>query len=413
MTVHPPFKTGRARLMASSLPLTALRNLQRHRGRTALSLAGIAVTAAMLLDMVLLSGGIERSFERLLLGRGFQIRISPQGTLPFDTEASIPESGRLEQRIRAVPGVEVVAPMLGGSLHALRGDSLVTLFGYGVEPDAQSLYELESGADLMPGDTTGLLLSGPASRLTGARPGDTVAILGRLDPQLMAARVERHLVARGTARWLYDYRGQPSVGIPLPVMQALQLERAEERVSAFAVRLHEGVDVDSVVRVLRREVPEVEVTSVAALVAGFRERLVYFRQLSYILATISLIIAFLLLSTLLTITVNERLGEIATIRAIGTSRGRVAAQIIFEGAFLTILGGGVGAMLGMATARYLDRILTSFPGLPATISFFVPDPSRLAAAAAVLLLTGSLAGGFPAYRAASLSIAQALRMEAP
>ena len=66
-----------------------LKSLRRHPLRTALSLAGIAVASAMLLDMVMLSGGIEKSFSELLLARGYQIRLTPKGTLPFDTEASI------------------------------------------------------------------------------------------------------------------------------------------------------------------------------------------------------------------------------------------------------------------------------------------------------------------------------------
>ncbi len=88
--------------------MNVLRNLARHPIRTGLALAGIMVTTAMLLDMVLLAGGIERSFERLLLGRGFQVRVSPKGTLPFDTDATIPgaaglraiDPGRLRRRGR-------------------------------------------------------------------------------------------------------------------------------------------------------------------------------------------------------------------------------------------------------------------------------------------------------------------------
>ena len=67
----------------------AVRGLTRHPIRTGLVILGVAVAAALLLDMVMLSGGMERSFERMLLSRGFQIRLSPKGTLPFDTEAHL------------------------------------------------------------------------------------------------------------------------------------------------------------------------------------------------------------------------------------------------------------------------------------------------------------------------------------
>jgi putative ABC transport system permease protein len=86
---------GVAPFPSSQFPVPRfLRNLTRHPVRNGLALAGIAVTTAMLLNMVLLAGGIERSFGQLLLGRGYQIRISPKGTLPFDTEATIPGIGR-------------------------------------------------------------------------------------------------------------------------------------------------------------------------------------------------------------------------------------------------------------------------------------------------------------------------------
>jgi putative ABC transport system permease protein len=124
------------------------------------------------------------------------------------------------------------------------------------------------------------------------------------------------------------------------------------------------------------------------------------------------VVTVLLVATLLAISVNERLGEIATLRAIGVSRQSVVAQVVVQGAALTTLGGSLGVVLGLATARYLDAILTSFPGLPAAISFFVPDARTLATAAAVLLAAGALAGLYPAWLAARAPIAATLRAEA-
>jgi putative ABC transport system permease protein len=163
---------------------------------------------------------------------------------------------------------------------------------------------------------------------------------------------------------------------------------------------------------LRAVHSDLEVNSVADMVRHFRDRLVYFRQLSYILGTISLLVTVLLVATLMTITVNERLGEIATLRAIGVGRATVVRSIMAEGVALTTAGGALGIVLGLATAEYLDAILTMFPGLPAAISFFVPDPDRLLLAAAVLLLTGVGAGVYPAILAARAPIAETLRAEA-
>jgi putative ABC transport system permease protein len=86
-------------------------------------------------------------------------------------------------------------------------------------------------------------------------------------------------------------------------------------------------------------------------------------------------------------------------------------QVLAEGAALTLVGAMLGILLGLATARYLDNILGDFPGLPAGFSFFVPRADALAIAAGVLLLTGAVAGLYPAWLAARAPIAATLREE--
>src|SRR6476469_7623252 len=95
--------------------------LSRHLSRTLLAVLGVAVSAAMLLDMVMLSSGMRASFRELLLSRGFQLRIAPKGTLPFDTDATIPEASAVERTLRSIAGVDLVSPVLGGQLHVQSG----------------------------------------------------------------------------------------------------------------------------------------------------------------------------------------------------------------------------------------------------------------------------------------------------
>ncbi|HZB28129.1 MAG TPA: hypothetical protein VE282_06150, partial [Gemmatimonadales bacterium] len=91
----------------------SVKSLRRHRLRTGLSVAGIAISAALLLDMVMLSGGIEQSFAELVLARGYQIRLTPKGTLPFDTEATLPQAAQVVGAIRRDPAVKEAGAVLG------------------------------------------------------------------------------------------------------------------------------------------------------------------------------------------------------------------------------------------------------------------------------------------------------------
>src|SRR3712207_4745690 len=119
------------------LATLAFASLTRHRTRTLLAVAGVAVSAAMLLDMVMLATGMRESFRSLLLTVGFQLRLAPKGTLPFDTEATIEGASEIIARVRANPDVAAVSPVLGGQLHIPRVERTLTAFAVGVEPRVQ------------------------------------------------------------------------------------------------------------------------------------------------------------------------------------------------------------------------------------------------------------------------------------
>ena len=391
----------------------ALRDLFRHPVRTALSVVGVAIASALLLDMMLLSGGLERSFERLLLSRGFQIRVTPKGTLPFDTEATMSDSDRLVAVIRRDPDVVVAGAMLATSVYARLGTGVTPLVGYGVDPEAQGFYTVESGSDLAPTDSTGLLLGQPAARLLGATIGDTVLLFGNMQQQMATMTGDHQVVVRGIVRFLYDSRNQPSIALALPIARRIAGPGAAGRASVIMVRAREDATLADVRDRIQVAVPTVSVNSTEQMVAQFRTRLSYFRQLSFVLGTIALIVTVMLIGTLLAVTVNERFGDIATMRAIGVSRDSILGGVLVQGMALTVAGGALGMLLGLLSARWLDAILTSFPGLPSSISFFVVDARPLAGAASVLLITGLMAGLLPAWQAASAPIAMTLRNDAP
>ncbi|HEY3934517.1 MAG TPA: ABC transporter permease [Gemmatimonadales bacterium] len=391
----------------------AWRDLLRHRGRTALSLLGVTIATALLLDMVLLSGGIERSFERLLAGKGFELRVSPQGTLPFDTDATLDHVDALISALRAEPGVANVGPVLGASAFARRRETLVPLIVYGIDPDVQGIYQIESGTDLRRSDMAGVLVGAPSARRLALAVGDTVRLTGDLDPQIATGLRDRVVTVRGIADFVYDAADQPSIAVTLPLAQFLVGPRGADRASFLMIKLAGNARPDVTAARLRATMPGVTISSIADMVAQFRLRLSYFRQMSIILGTIALIVTVMLVGTLLAVAVNERIADIAALRAIGIGRQTIVRQVLAEGFLLTIGGGTAGVFLGVATARWLDAILTSFPGLPAAISFFVPDSRHLALAAAILLSAGVAAGIWPAWHAVTAPIAETLRSEAP
>jgi putative ABC transport system permease protein len=393
--------------MRAALALAALR---RHRSRTVLAVLGVAVAAAMLLDMVMLSTGLRESFRELLLSRGFQLRLAPRGTLPFDTDATIPGAAEIVRALRERPEIQAVSPVLGATVHLPRRDRTVTGFALGVDPAVQGDYELVAGRDAAAPNA--LVANDDLMRLARLRLGDTVRVTTGYNPQLRTSAGERWLVVAGRARFLYLSADQPAMAMPLRTLQAMSGAAREDRVSLFMVRTREGADVEQVRRWIERRVPRVDAISTSEALARVDERLSYFRQLSLILSAVSLAVGFLLVTTLVTVSVNERVGEIAVMRAIGVSRLHVVQQILLEGAAISLMGATVGLALGLVTARYLNAILSRFPGLPAAIDFFLFQPRAAWTALALLVASGIAAGIYPSWRAAALPIARTLHEEA-
>jgi putative ABC transport system permease protein len=384
--------------------------LFRHRARTLLALLGIGVSAALLLDMVMLSSGMKENFQGFLLLRGYQLRVSPKGTLPFDSEATMDSVGTLVQRIGSLDGVAAVSPVLGAQSQIMRRDSAVTAFTLGILPAVQGDYELVRGADIT--DSASIVVNERWLALSGLNLGDTVTLAIGYDPQLRTVLGERTVTVNGVARFFYTATTQPTVALRLDALQAMGGPSRRDRASLLMVKVAAGQNIEAVRTRVEGTSARISALSTEGATVEVEKRLAYFRQLALVLGSISLSVGVLLVTTLITIGVNERAGEIAVMRAIGVAKRNVILQVVAEGLFLSVTGALLGLGLGLITAQWLERILADFPGMPANFHFFVFQPHDAVTALALLALSGVLAGIYPAWRAASLPIAGTLRREA-
>src|SRR4051812_6739130 len=237
----------------------AFASLARHRARTILAVLGVAVSAAVLLGMGMLSTGMRESFRSLLLAQGFQLRIAPRGTLPFDTEATIRDADALVAMLRALPSVDRVSPVLGGQLHIPTASGAVTSAALGLEPAVQGDYELVEGRHPSAGDE--LVANDALLHAIGRRIGDTVSAAAGYDPQFRGLSGVRVLRLVGRVRFVYMAAEQRGAALPLATLRAMQGADATDRMSLAMVRLRPGVDADSTRAVVERLLPRVTVVS--------------------------------------------------------------------------------------------------------------------------------------------------------
>jgi putative ABC transport system permease protein len=375
-----------------------------------LAVLGVAVAAAMLLDMVMLSTGMRESFRELLLSQGFDIRLAPKGTLPFDTDATIPGVSAITNLLRTNPDIREISPVLGSSIHIRVGSHDVSAAVLGIDPTVQGDYAFLSGRDVTNADA--IVANDYLLGKLGARFGDTLNVASGYDPQTRTYSGQRKLVLTGKVRFIYGAAEQSAAAVRRETLEAMGGAERRDRASLFMVRVRKGANPDSVRNWIETEIPNVSAISITTAIEQVDQRLSYFRQLAFILGAVSLFVGFLLVTTLVTVSVNERAGEIAVMRAIGVSRSHIVQQIVLEGVAISLLGAVLGLGLGLLTARYLNSILSAFPGLPMAVDFFLFQPRAAWSALGLLIVSGIVAGIYPAWRAASLPIAESLRREA-
>jgi len=107
------------------------------------------------------------------------------------------------------------------------------------------------------------------------------------------------------------------------------------------------------------------------------------------------------------VAVADRTKEIGLRKAIGATNRSIMFQFFVEGAFLTVLSGGIG----ISAAAGVMAMISGFKGLPNGFDPPTLVPTTAALAVISLALAGVAAGLYPARRAAMLQPVEALRKE--
>jgi ABC-type lipoprotein release transport system permease subunit len=255
------------------------------------------------------------------------------------------------------------------------------------------------------------VISRALSRALSASPGSTVSVRVLATGATSAVPTVTFTVA-GTADVLVEGGGTYALVTTLDAFQRARSSVSGDSADLILVASKPAVDSGTTVAAVGARVKGVYAFSNEQLVARFNENgFAYFRQISFVLSTITLGFAFLLVATLLTVSVNQRLGHVAALRALGIPRARIAAALVWESALLVGAGALLSLPIGWALAIRLDRILRDMPGIPERLHFFIVEPVLAVEHLGLLAITGLLAAAYPVWLATRLPIAATLRLE--
>jgi len=399
------------------LAFLAVRTTVRHPIRTALVLLGLSVTGALLLDMTMLSGGLEASLGAVMSRLGFAVRVVPRGTLPFSSDAEIPDGNRLAQTIEAQPGVTAATPVVGTNLYVQRrgaaGARRFPSFAMGVPAGGSGAYAILQGQDLPESGRNSepsVVINENMARLDGVRIGDVLVLTAAPEPLAAHAAAPRRFRVAGIADFYFDLATQRSLALATTDLRRLQ-ERTDDGASLILIRMRDPGRAEALARWIRSHDAAVDAFTIQGFLARAGERLTYFNQFSLILGAISLLVSILLITAIVTLSLGERLGEIAMLRALGFTRARIAGLVLLEGLLLSAASVPGALLLGLIISHPLDAILRSAPGVPEGLHFFTLTGTAVVRTVGLLIGTGAAGTLYPASLAARQGIAATLHAE--
>ena len=388
----------------------AWRRLMRQRARAVLGILGVAAVGALLFDMLLLSRGLALSMETLLEQTGFDIRVGIGSGLP-GTGPDIPAAMQTASELEALTEVDAAVPVRFGDGEVSAADAAKPLFIYlvGADTSRRNAWTIVEGRDVNAGGGEVVINRTLADRLR-KRPGENVA-LRACDASSSAVPAVTFRIA-GISEFPFDATNRLTAAMTLRDFDRACGGSGTDVANQMLVAATEGIDPEDAEVAIERRRPDLQAFTNQQVVTRLQQSdLSYFRQISFVLVTVTVSFAALLITVLLTVSVNQRLGEIAALRALGFSGRRVVADVFAESALLVGIGGALAVPLGLALASGLDVILKSIPGIPLQLHFFVFQPRALAVHVALFLATAIIAATYPGWIVVRLPIAGTLRNE--
>jgi lipoprotein-releasing system permease protein len=395
----------------------ALRYLRAGRAQTGLILGGTTMGVAVLVFLTALISGLQRSLIAQTLSSQAHILVkAPERaarSLPLAAGAPADRIERTPDRIRSIeqwqqvldaieriPGVVAATPTAAGSAFASRGEATKSVAVRGVEDESfarviQIAPKMKAGDFRLEGTTAviGAVLAedlgvGVGDKIRLSTPegrGDVFTVAGIFDLGNKDVNQRWVLVPLRSAQTLLDLAGGATT-IEVKVADVFSAERIAGEVAA-----RYGLQADSWMRLNEQ------------LLVALRSQ----SASSWMIQALVVVAVALGIASVLGVSVIQKSREIGILRATGTSRGAIQRIFLIEGAVVGALGAVTGGIFGTGFALAFAHLATSPNGEP----IFPVDltPALFLAAAAVAVVTGTVAAWFPASRAARLDPAVVIR----
>ena len=386
-----------------------------------LSLIGIALgVAALIIVMAVMNGFRHELLSRILGLNGHVIVQGYAGPLPdYDAMAA---------RVRTVPGVVRVAPIIDGQVMGSANGQTVGVLVRGMRPE--DLKTLTTVSSTLSEGALDHFASGDEV-IVGQRLADKLRLVPGSEITLIAPHGD--VTPFGTTPRVKTYRiaGTFNIGMSeydqtfvfMPLAQAQLYFNMDHAVSGLEVMVQNPDDVDRMSTAIAQVVsPYTRIVTWKDVNSSLVGAIDVEKNVMFLILTLIILVAALNIISGLIMLVKDKSGDIAILRTMGATRGAVMRIFFIAGASIGIVGTLLGFLIGVVFCANIEAIRQFLSNLTGTTLFnpeiyflsHMPaemDTSEVTAVVAMALVLSFLATLYPSWRAARLDPVQALRDE--
>lgn len=384
------------------------------------SLIGIALGVAALISVMAVMAGVREQWTDKIIGAGGDLNIYAKNSNSFANYDQV------ATKIISIPEVSSAIPILEKqALISFNQNNI------GVQVRGLKLDDLEKkkiiAEKIISGDLKKILskdavvLGASLANNLGVRVGDDIKIISSQTNATFIGNLPRIKTCEVAAIFDSGMADFDSFIVFLPLKLAQNFFRSEDKVSYIEVTTNDSSKID----VLRKNIDRKLVFNFrlvdwkqrnSALMGALEtERVAMF----LILTLIMLVAAFNIISSLIML-VKDKTGDIAILRTMGATRNMMVKIFLICGSSIGFFGTILGTILGISFASNIDAIRIFLQNITGTTIFdplvyylaFLPAKIYLSDLFTITLMAltlSFLATIYPAYRAAKLNPARALK----
>ncbi len=380
----------------------AVKNLLRHRTRSALTMLGIAASVGVLFSVLSFNRGFSEGLAVELERTGLHFMIVPSGCA-HEVAALVLHGSVIPkfldtavmQHVNALDGIDLATPILVAQLPDPQRGKIDLIYGV----DMAALSAIKPGWQItgrIPEQDHEILLGYEVAQHEKLKPGDKFASPAEGVDLIVAGIVG--LTGSQDDAFVY-----------LPIGTAQKLLDNPAAATAIGVKVTDPTRMLEITDALTAAVPGIQIVTMGEVMNSISNLAASARALSLAIVLIAILISAVGVMNSILMAVFERSQEIGMMRAVGASRWNIFRIILEETTILSLGGGLIGIFISILGSRLIEAFVRAvMPFVPSgnLISF---DAGLAMGSVIFILIIGLCAGIYPAWKASKINPVEAIK----